>query len=155
MFRGILQDGQVRAIVKREGGMTVTEVAVSLGIGGLLFGCILHAYVQATVRAEWSAYNYAGNSLALQRLEQTRAAKWDPQASPPVDLLASSNFPVTIELLDVPIAGTNATYATNTVLITSVSETPPLKLIRVETVWPFMGKRCYTNALITFRAPDQ
>ncbi|HMP83770.1 MAG TPA: hypothetical protein PKA41_13815, partial [Verrucomicrobiota bacterium] len=64
-------------------GLTLTEVVVSLAVGDLVFGGILTGYVQSTVRAEWSAYDLAGHSLAMQKLEQARAAKWDTQASPP------------------------------------------------------------------------
>ena len=135
--------------------MTLTEVVVSLAIGGLLFGGILRAYMQATVRAEWSAYSFAANSLALQRLEQARAAKWDSQSSPPVDRLVASNFPMTVDLLDVPISGRNATYATSSVVITSISVSPPLKLIQVETIWPFLHQQRFTNSLLTYRSPDQ
>ena len=42
-------------------------------------------YLQAAVRAEWSAYSLAAQSLAVMRLEQSRAAKWDRLAYPPVD----------------------------------------------------------------------
>lgn len=135
--------------------MTLTEVIVSLAIGGLVYGGILSAYVQSTNRAEWTAYNLAGHSLAMQRLEQARAAKWDTQAAPPTDQLVASNFPVTVDILDIPISGVNITYATNFVTISSVSSDPPLKLIQVETVWPFHDGRIFTNAVSTYRAPDQ
>lgn len=135
--------------------MTLTEVVISLAIGGLVFGGVLTAHIQSTVRAEWSAYHLAGNSLAMQRLEQARAAKWDTQSSPPVDLLVSSNFPVTVDILDIPISGTNITYATNIVTISAVSSDPPLKLITVTTIWPFRAGYCFTNFTAAYRAPDQ
>ena len=138
--------------------MTLTEVVVSVGIGGIMYSGILNAYLLTTRRAEWTAYNLAGHSLAMQRLEQTRAAKWDTQATPPVDQVVSSNFPVTVDILDVPISGTNITYATNFTTISTITSNPPLKLVRVETVWRFPGKktfRTFTNAISAYRAPDQ
>lgn len=135
--------------------MTLTEVVISLAIGGLVFGSVLTAHIQSTVRAEWSAYYLAGHSLAMQRLEQVRAAKWDTQSSPPVDLVVSSNFPVTVDILDIPISGNNITYATNMVTISTISSDPPLRLIAVDTIWPFRAGRSFTNSTVSYRAPDQ
>ena len=38
-------------------------------------GASIYAYVMAAQRAEWSAYTLAAHSLAMQQLEQCRAAK--------------------------------------------------------------------------------
>ena len=70
-------------------------------------------------------------------------------------LLVATNFPVTVEVLDVPVSGVNAVLATNTVFITTISSAPPLKLIRVETVWAFRQRGSFTNTTATYRAPDQ
>ncbi len=142
-------------VSREERGMTLPEVVISIAIGGLVFGGVLTAYVQSAIRAEWAAYNLAGHSLALQRLEQVRAAKWDTQSSPPVDLVVASNFPVTVDLLDIPISGTNITFATNFVAISTVSSDPPLRLISVNTVWQFRPGKLFTNTTASFRAPDQ
>ncbi len=134
---------------------TLVEVIIALAIMSLMIGGIVSGYVVSALRAEWSAFSLAAHSLALQKLEQTRAAKWDPQGWPPVDELVSSNFPVTVDVVDVPISGTNILYATSTTTITSVSTTPPLRSIRVDTVWPFMQRGSFTNTIVTYRAPDQ
>jgi type II secretory pathway pseudopilin PulG len=131
------------------------EVLIALAIGGLVFGSVLTAYVQTTIRAEWSAYNLAAHSLALQRLEQARAAKWDTQSSPPVDLMVPSNFPVTIDILDIPVSGGNVTYATNVVTISTISTDPPLKFISVDTIWQFRPGKVLSNTAASYRAPDQ
>ena len=68
-----------------KGGFTLVEVVVSLALAGLIFACILNSYVTSTFRAEWSGYSLAAQSLALQGMEQARAAKWDPLAWPVVD----------------------------------------------------------------------
>lgn len=135
--------------------MTLAEVLVSLGLGGLMFGGLITGYVQSAHRSEWSAYHLAGQALAVQRLEAARAAKWDTQAAPVVDMLQATNFPVTIDILDVPTSGTNLVFATNIIYIDTISVKPPLKMIRSETVWGFMGRRLFTNSTATYRSPDQ
>jgi type II secretory pathway pseudopilin PulG len=141
--------------VWRLAAFTLSEVVIALAILSLLVGGLVTGYVLSAQRAEWSAYSLAAHSLAMQRLEQTRAAKWDPLSWPPVDELVSSNFPPVVDLLDVPVSGTNAVVATTTTTITTVSTDPPVKMIRVDTVWPFMDWGLSTNTLVTYRAPDQ
>ncbi len=139
----------------RLAGITIIEVVLSLAIMGISFGAIILGYVMSARRAEWSAYSLAANSLAMQRLEQCRAAKWDMLTSPVTDELVATNFANQAAILDVPISGENITYATNLTTITSISANPPLKMIRVDCVWPFKGQGLFTNTLITYRAPDQ
>jgi hypothetical protein len=134
---------------------TLTEIVIASALGMITISASIYGYTLASKRAEWSGYSVAANSLAMQRLEQARACKWDPQASPVVDELVSSNFPARIEVLDLPIAGTNVVYATNFTTITDVQPYPPLKMIRVDCTWNFMGKRTFTNTVVTYRAPDQ
>lgn len=138
-----------------ESAFTLTEVAISMAISALMVGAIITGYTLSARRAEWSAYSLAAQSLAMQRLEQTRATKWDPAAWPAVDELVSSNFPIRIEILDIPISGTNIVYATNVTSITLLSANPPLKLIRVDCSWRFMSRGPYTNSLTTYRTADQ
>lgn len=135
--------------------MTLVEVVIALAIGTVIFGGVLTGYIQSSKRAEWSAYNLAGYSMSMQHLEMARAAKWDTQSVSLTDNLVSSNFPVTVEVLDVPVRGSNLAYATNTVFIKVISADPPLKMVRVETVWSFRDGRTFTNSAATYRAPDQ
>ena len=93
--------------------------------------------------------------MALQALERTRAAKWDPYGYPSVDQLLETNFPVTVEPLDLPISGGTISYGTNRVFITTVSTAPLLRMVRVECTWTFPRRGVYTNTLFTYRAPDQ
>src|SRR4051794_16068929 len=140
---------------------TLAEVAVALGISALLFAGVVMGFVQSAQRAEWSAYNLAAHSLALQGIEQARAATWDPSAPTPIDNCLPANFPtVGTNILDVPISGTNITYATNKWTITSVSTNPyPLKMIRVDCTWRFIksgvSSAVFTNTVATLRAPNQ
>ncbi|MGC3960325.1 MAG: prepilin-type N-terminal cleavage/methylation domain-containing protein [Verrucomicrobiota bacterium] len=140
---------------RSQAGMTLVEVVFSLTIGGMVFGGILLGYVHSANRSEWSAYHLAAQASASQRLETARAAKWDTQSAPAVDMLVAANFPPTVEILDVPQSGTNVTYTTNFVFITNVSADPPLKMIRVESIWHFRARGLFTNTTATYRAPDQ
>lgn len=133
----------------------MVEVLVSLVLAVLSTGGIVSGYILSANRAEWSAYSLAAQSLAMQRVEQARAAKWDPSAFPSADDLQSTNFPLAVEILDIPISGTNIVYATNLTTITTVSANPPLKMVRVDCVWRFTNRGLFTNTVATYRAPDQ
>lgn len=134
---------------------TLIEVVISSAIAALMIGACVYGYVLSAQRAEWSAYSLAAASQAMQRLEQARAAKWDPLGFPPVDELVPANFPLEANILDIPISGTNRVLATNLTTIELVSTNPPLKLIRVDCVWPFTDGSTFTSTVQTYRAPDQ
>ncbi len=136
-------------------GITLVEVVLSLAIVSISLGAVVAGYIYSAKIAEWSAYSLAANSLAMQRLEQCRAAKFDVLTTPITDELVATNFPVDVQILDIPRSGSNIAYATNFTTITMVSMDPPLKMIRVDCVWPFKGQRLHTNTLATYRAADQ
>lgn len=140
--------------LKRRRAFTLMEASIASAISAMMFGGIIYGYIMSNRSAEWSAYSFAAQSLALQRLEQSRACKWDPDATPPVDQLMASNFPVQVSILDVPMNGSNITYATNITTISTISTVPPLKMISVEAVWQFINGKIYTNSIATYRAPD-
>ena len=140
--------------VAARAAFTLAEVVIAMAIAALSLGAIINGYIISAQRAEWSAYSLAAHSLAMQRLEQSRAAKWDPAGSPPVDQLVSTNFPNTQEILDIPRSGTNIVYATNFTSITTISTTPPLRMVRVDCVWPFMTRGPFTNTVMTYRTVD-
>src|SRR5205085_3580725 len=102
---------------------------IASALGMLTVGGCLSGYVLSSRRAEWSAYSLAANSIALQRLEQTRACRWDPLAALPVDELLISNFPPEVTAMDVPIVGTNTVYATNYTTIATISSDPPVRMM--------------------------
>ena len=142
-----------RKTFSKRQAFSLVEALIASSIAALMFGGIVYGYIQSSRNAEWSAYSFAAQSLAMQRLEQARSCRWDPDAYPVVDDL--TNFPPSISVLDVPMSGSNVVYATNFTTITTISTTPPLKMISVETVWPFsLNKRLYTNSIATYRAPD-
>jgi type II secretory pathway pseudopilin PulG len=132
---------------------TLPEVVISAAIASIAIGGIMTGYVVSARRAEWSVYSLTAHAVATQALERARAIRWDPTANPPIDLLVTNNFPKETILMDLPVSGTNATYATNTITITSISVNPPVKLIMVECVWPFVNGRRYTNTIATYRSP--
>ena len=139
-------------------GFTLTEVVVSIAIIASAFSGVISCYIMTTQRAEWSAYSLAAQSLAMQGVEQARAAKWDPQAWPPMDELGVTNYS-TVEQLDVPVAG-QPVLATNYVSITSVSTSPPLRKLATDCVWmlisrPPGARGPFTNTVVTYRAADQ
>lgn len=125
-----------------------------MGIAVLTMAGVVYGYAVSCKRAEWSAYSLAAQSLAIQRMEQARACKWDLQASPTVDELVACNFPVVTNIMDVPMAGTNLTLGVCKTVITQVSAAPPLKSIQVDCTWSFLNGRKFTNTVLTYRGPD-
>jgi Tfp pilus assembly protein PilV len=130
--------------------LVIASALAAVGLGGIVYG-----YIMAAQNAEWAAYHLAAHSLAMQRLEQSRSAKWDLQSTPITDELVGTNFPLIVEVLDIPISKTNVVFATNQTTITTISTTPPLKMVRVDCTWRFMTDRIFTNTVVTYRAPDQ
>ena len=121
---------------------------------GIVVSGVVAGYMQTEKQAEWSAYSLAAQSLAMQSIEQARAAKWDPYAYPAVNEITNLAR-LTTNVLDIPISGTNIAYATNRVGIRLVSTVPPLMEISVTNTWSFMNRGVFTNTVLTYRAPDQ
>lgn len=144
---------------ENQGAFTLIEVMMASVLAALTVGATIYGFVQSAQRAEWSGYNLAAQQLAVQRLEQARAAKWDPLAFPAVDELVPANFPQNVHVLDVPLVHGQSTFATNRVAIIQTSTNPPIRMIQVEVTWTFgtgnLGDRVYTNTVATFRAADQ
>ena len=134
-------------------GFSLVEVVSALALAGIMIGGLVTGYVQTQRSAEWSAYSLAANSMALQGVEQVRAAKWDPAGN--VDQVTNSCFPLRYDILDIPFCQSNIVYATNRTYITTVSTAPPLRMARVECSWRFYNRGVYTNTVFTYRAPDQ
>ena len=137
---------------------TLAEVVISIALMALLFSGIINSYVQFANTAEWSGYSLAAESIAAQQIEMVRAATWDLQATPPVDL--TGNVPRTnIVAMDLPVNGTNITYVTNflTISTLTVAANPPayVKMVTVNAVWSFRQRRLCTNTLVTYYSPDQ
>jgi prepilin-type N-terminal cleavage/methylation domain-containing protein len=149
---------------RREAGFTLTEVVVAVALITLTFAGVIYGYIRMADRAEWSSYSLAAQSLAMQGVEQARAAKWDPQAWPVVDDLGVTNF-MQVEVdgspleLNVPVAG-QPIFATNYISVTTVTVNPPLRQLRADCVWMLKGRPPgiagpFTNTAVTLRAADQ
>ncbi|HEY1171827.1 MAG TPA: prepilin-type N-terminal cleavage/methylation domain-containing protein [Verrucomicrobiae bacterium] len=138
---------------KRRRAFTLPEVVISVAISAIAIGGIIYGYIISARRAEWSGYSLAAHAAALQVLERTKAAKWDPSRDPVVDMLTTANFPEERVLMDIPITGTNMVYGINKINIYTISTSPHIKMIRVDCEWPFMNGRIYTNTVVTYRSP--
>lgn len=137
-----------------QAGLTLAEVVVALSITGLAVGGIVSGYTFCTSSAEKAALTLAANARAMERIEQTRCAKWDLSGWPELDELVSTNFPDRSVALDLSGTGKEVTKATVLTEIALVSTNPPLKRIRVHCLWQFKGAML-TNTIETYRAPDQ
>lgn len=135
------------------GGFTLPEVVISVAISSIAIGGIIYGYIISAKRAEWSGYSLAAHTAAIQVIERTRGAKWDPTRDPVVDNLTTNQFPMERVLMDIPVTGTNAVYATNYITFSTISTSPHIKMIRVDCVWPFMNGRSYTNTVVSYRSP--
>ncbi len=155
MTINVLTTRALRLQSKLESGMTLAEVVIAMFIAGLAMIGIISGYFYCTSSAEKSGLYLAANARALERLEETRSAKWDTASWPQVDQLMASNFPSKNVILDLSGSGGNAISATLNTEITQISTTPPLKRVRVDCIWLFKGAERITNTIETCRAPDQ
>ena len=151
---------------RRASAFTLAEVVVCIALTTLLFSGLICGYIGASYRAEWTGYSLAAQGLAIQQIEQAKAAKWDPWAADaPCDITNVQK--TTGATLDLPMntGTTNAVWATNyttirtLVPVDSVVGTNLVSVIqvRVDTVWPFLwhGTRYYyTNTIVDYFAPD-
>jgi type II secretory pathway pseudopilin PulG len=140
---------------RSDAAFTLAEVVISAAIAAMTVSGIIYGYTQSSKRAEWSGYSLAAQALAVQRLEQTRASRWDPDSA--VDQLLAANFAKQTLVLDIPVIGTSFAYATNFTTITDISAVPPLlRMIRVDCAWVFPTTgRVFTNTVATYRSPDR
>lgn len=139
----------------RRGGFTLIEVVISLLVITVSLGAILAVYVSSAVRSEFSAYSLSAQMMAVEGLEQCRAAKFDPRGAPPVDALVSSNFPPRVDVLNLSTLDGGATYGTNYTTITTIGNNPPLKMVRVDCAWLFPRRGVFTNSVFTYRTANQ
>jgi len=145
----------VRPPSRSQAGMTLVEVLMALAILGLAVGGIVTGYSYCTASAEKAALSLAANARAMERLEETRSAKWDTASWPPVDQVVATNFPSKVVTLDLSGSGVGITSATIQTEISQISVAPPLKRIRVDCIWMFKAGQVVTNTIETCRAPDQ
>jgi prepilin-type N-terminal cleavage/methylation domain-containing protein len=164
--------------LRETAGFTLVEVLISAAIVAIIFGAVINSYVQAGIRIEWTGYSMAAQSLAVETVEQAKAAVWDPTVSgyglggenqlTNMNLQGASYDPATLtytghstSILDVPFSDTNSVPATNYVTIQMINVAGnvnvQVQFIRVDTAWPFpiRGRNIYfTNTVCTMVAPD-
>jgi hypothetical protein len=138
---------------RRLAAFSLEEVVTAISLCSLCFVGSVKGYALAADRAEWSACSLAAQSLACQRLEQVKAAKWDTMMYPQVDELVSTNFPTLTDSLDMPLAGTNTVTAAVYTTISTVSS--DLRAVQVDCVWTNRGRAVYTNTVVCYRSPSQ
>lgn len=134
--------------------MTLIEVIIALLISAVAIGCMVSGYVFSVNSAERSGLSMAATARAMERLEETRSARWDILSFPVIDELVPTNFPPTVVMLDLSGSGSGVTYATNVTMIYQAAADPALKGIRVDCIWTFRGTQVFTNRVETIRAPD-
>jgi prepilin-type N-terminal cleavage/methylation domain-containing protein len=157
-----------------QAGYSLVEVVIAAAIIALVYGAILNCYIQSGLRAQRSGYSLAAQSLAIQQIEQARAAMWDMALAKNdvtnLNLLGRSYnsssqtwSAYTTNILDVPYIATNYILVTNYVTIQHIDlnndpNTPgEVQMIRVDTVWPFFYRNrnlYFTNTAATLLAPD-
>jgi prepilin-type N-terminal cleavage/methylation domain-containing protein len=135
-------------------GMTLVEVVVALAITGLTVGGIVTGYIFCTSSSVKDALYMAANARAMERIEETRSARWDTSTYPAVDQLVATNFPDKVVVLDKSGSSSQVTTATLKTEISQISQTPPIRRIRVDCIWQFKGVNIDTM-IETCRAPDQ
>jgi hypothetical protein len=116
---------------------------------------IISGYRIVVQRADWANRSLAAEALAMQRMAQVQAARWDHLAWPPVDELSSNGFPEVRWPLEVPIVRGLTNWATLLTTIRDLGTNPPLKSVQVDCVWSIPDRGNFTNTLLTLRGPDQ
>ena len=136
-------------------GCTLHEVVCSSAIAGITIGGLLSGQNLAYKRMLWSAASVSAQVVAMDRLEQARAAKWDQMANPSMDELVASNFPDQVVPLSVPGVAVGEVSATSQVSLSNISDDPPLRMIQVQVTWSLWAGRTFTNSIFAYRSPDQ
>ena len=140
---------------------TLVEVVISTFIIMLVFGGIISGYIHTAYRAEWTGFSLAAQSAGVQQLESAKCAVWDTRQIPVQDEIKKLPL-VTSTLLDLPVSGTNTSYATNTTTVTLISITNGTYVysnyyVQVNTAWQFNWRNrttVYTNTIADYFAPD-
>ena len=135
-------------------GFSLEELTVSMGLALGSITAIVGGYRVALYRVEWTTSSMAAQSLAVQRLEQVRTARWEPQAGVAIDEVQPANFPTSVGTLDVPVVGTNVAVASITTTIRTIVADPPLKWVQVDCVWSCGAHGPFTNTVTALRTPD-
>jgi type II secretory pathway pseudopilin PulG len=135
--------------------MTLIEVVIALAITVGTVAGIVAGYIYSMTAAVKAELVQVASARAMERVEETRSARWDTSIWPAVDELVATNFPDVVVSLDMPGSGPAGTSATIKTTISQISLSPPIRGIRVDCIWQFSGAEWITNTIETIRAPDQ
>lgn len=133
---------------------TLIEVAVAIAIAGLVMAGMFKGYQMAGRRAQFSAYQEAANTMAMQQMESIVAAQWVVSGTKVTNIFNPTLTNSQVSFLCLPNSGSNAVYATNYASVTQLSTNPPYLMITVSCVWNFMGLGVFTNTVAVLRSPD-
>jgi type II secretory pathway pseudopilin PulG len=139
---------------RRKMGFTLEEVVVAMSIVGLTVSGTISGYVMVAKRSDWATRSAAADAAVMQRVEQVRAARWDPLAAQAVDEVVSASFPQTTVKLDLPQKAEKPEQATVRTTIEQISDDPPVRLVRVDCAWASLDGRTFTNSIVVYRTPD-
>jgi type II secretory pathway pseudopilin PulG len=150
---------QGTAVAGRGWGFTLTEVMVSFGLAAFTVGGIIASYLMAAQRSEWTTASTAAQQLAMDRMAQLRAARWELSweaggLTLTNELVELNNIPDLPAVLEIPQTATGVLMATNYVTVTKMVD-PRVALLRVDCVWSLPTRGPFTNSLVSYRAPDQ
>jgi hypothetical protein len=132
-------------------------VVISMAIAALTVSSIISCYLMAVQRSEWTAASTAAQQLAMDRMAQLRALRWEVSwegDSTRTNELVAGTYVDAAEALGLPQTGTVPLLATNHVTVTRLYD-PDLLLLRVDCVWSLLNRGPFTNTLVSYRASDQ
>jgi len=124
--------GGERRSKRRQAGFVggLWEVLIAFVIVAVSFGTIVGGYMSGAVKAQWSGYSLAAQTMASHALEQTRSATWDiATQNTQITNMPLLNKSLTVSgstwtmtgymtnILDVPWSSTNYVTATNFISI--------------------------------------
>jgi prepilin-type N-terminal cleavage/methylation domain-containing protein len=133
---------------------TLIEVAVALAVSVLVMAGMFQGYTMASRRAQFSSFQLAAQSTAMQQMESIVAATWVISGTSVTNMFSPALTNMQVNALCVPSSGTNLVFATNYATVTQISTYPPYALVQVSCVWNFMGMGTFTNTVAVLRSPD-
>ena len=133
---------------------TLIEVAVAMAVAVLVMAGMFQGYTMASRRAQFSAFQVAAQSMAMQQMESIVAATWVVSGTSVTNIFSPTLTNIEVSALCVPSSGTNLVYATNYATVQQVSTNPPYVMVQVSCVWSFMGLGVFTNTVGVLRGPD-
>lgn len=142
--------------IHNQSGFTLLEALVSTVLSGFAITGLIVGYATMAQRAEYAVYSTSAMAICQQGIEMSRAAKWDTSSSPEIDELVTGNFPSYSVVMDLNMDATVEVRGTNIFEIVKVSQNPPIKKVKVDTIWSMDGgTTLFTNTMVVLRAPDQ